>query len=80
MLNYHNAKLRRAKHQPVKKSAGLFAQRGAGWIAGGSIGQSALFWLLFWASKKVTRRYKENTVQNRRKANPQRTLTLLFII
>src|SRR5688572_16020474 len=26
-----------------KKRDGLFAQRGAGWIVGGSIGQSALF-------------------------------------
>jgi len=29
-------------------------------IAGGSIGQSALFWLLFWASKKVTSRWKRD--------------------
>ena len=57
-----------------KKSVGLFAQRGAGWIARRSIGQSALFAITpkagsktlvfapFWASKKVTSVTKRDMV------------------
>jgi len=35
-----------------------------------ALGFFALFWLLFWASKKVTRRYKENKAKIDRNANP----------
>jgi len=35
-----------------------------------SLGFFALFWLLFWASKKVTRLYKENKAKIDSNANP----------
>jgi len=35
-----------------------------------ALGFFALFWLLFWASKKVTRRYKENKAKIDSNANP----------
>jgi len=50
--------------------------RGAVGMRGEALGFFALFWLLFWASKKVTGAAKRIKFRNGKKVNPKLTLIL----